>query len=153
MLCIMLSTSLFWVPRRTSDCGIVSSGRGLSGLRSLSVRSGTLGQPASSESARMLAPQSKLRSLVMKNSPGQRPLLFLLMRRGQCWFVALVAAANVLLKFALELANQRLHRPARAVGEAADRRTGHDTHAVADFFENLEVYQTPPAVTHTIGDL
>src|SRR5262249_32419740 len=60
---------------------------------------------------------------------------------------------DALFQFRPELADDVLHRPAGAVGQAADRRAGHDADAVADLLQDLQVLQPPLPLADAVGDL
>src|SRR5207249_4789287 len=64
-----------------------------------------------------------------------------------------LAAADVFLELAAELLDRVLHRPASPVREAADRRARHDADAVADLFQNLEVFKPALAALDALANL
>src|SRR5438445_8303512 len=66
---------------------------------------------------------------------------------------ALFAGADRGFELAAELADRRLHRPARAVGEAANGRSWHDADSIRHFHENIEIFLTALTATHPVGDL
>src|SRR5262249_35978153 len=58
-----------------------------------------------------------------------------------------------LLDLPAELLHRVLDRPARAVGQAADRRPGHDADRLADLVEDVQVLDPPQAAADALGDL
>src|SRR5207245_5541953 len=75
------------------------------------------------------------------------------MHRHQFPLLAPSAAANNFLKFRPELLDGVFDRPAGAVGEAANRRPGHDADGIAHFFEDLQVLHAAVSTTDAVGDL
>src|SRR5437016_2995069 len=61
--------------------------------------------------------------------------------------------ANVLFQLGAELGDDVLHRPAGAVGKAANGCSRHDADGAADLFENVQVLQTSLAASNSIDHL
>src|SRR5438477_9566006 len=55
----------------------------------------------------------------------------------------LAPLTDVLLELAAELLNRVLHRPARPVGQAADRRPRHDADVLGHLVQDLQVLHPP----------
>src|SRR5262249_48877361 len=64
----------------------------------------------------------------------------------------LLRSADVLLELDSKLADRVLDRPTSAVGQTANRRAGHDTHVVADFFEDLQILQASLTTSQAFRD-
>src|SRR5262245_19427459 len=61
-------------------------------------------------------------------------------------------ALDVRLELRAKLANGSLHRPTRAVGQAANRRPRYDPHAVAHFDEDIEILNAPAPAPNAVHD-
>src|SRR5262245_34135659 len=58
-----------------------------------------------------------------------------------------------LLELLAELADGRLHRPARAVGQSADCCTRHDADAIRHVDQNIEILAPPAPPANAVDDL
>src|SRR5947199_6217674 len=99
-----------------------------------------------------------MRHRVPADRPVRRPLSrkpsALLMGRGEGGRPGTaLAAADVLLELTPELADGGLHRPARPVGQPADRRARHDADLVADLLQDGQVLLAPLAAADAVHDL
>src|SRR5262249_19403799 len=68
-------------------------------------------------------------------------------------FGAFLTVADILLELGAELTDRLLDRPAGAVGQPADRRTGHDADGVADLLQYLQVLRAPLSAAQAVGHL
>src|SRR3954452_25193810 len=76
-----------------------------------------------------------------------------MMRHRQRQALALLPALDVGLQLGAEFLDGVPDRPARAVGQSADGRAGHDADAHADVEQDVEIVPAPLAAADAVDDL
>src|SRR5262245_23512414 len=65
----------------------------------------------------------------------------------------LLTTLDVRFKLGSELFDDGLYRPTSAVSQSANRCAGHDANAVADFSQDVEVFELPATLANAVGNL